>query len=153
MKSVRRNFYPTTTSNFFPSFFNDFFADDFYTKSNLLRSGLPANRQTAPAVNIKNEEGHYAIEVVAAGFDKSDFQIEFNDNKLTIEAQITEEKKETKENYAHKEFSKMAFKRTFLVDEKDIDTENITASYEAGVLTVNVPKQEKEATKRKIEIS
>lgn len=153
MKSVRRNFYPTTTSNFFPSLFNDFFADDFYTKSSLLRNGLPTNRQTVPAVNIKNEKEHYAIEVVAAGFDKSDFQIEFNENKLTIEAQITEEKKEEKDNYSHKEFAKMAFKRTFLVEEKEIDTENITASYEAGVLTVHVPKQEKEVTKRKIEIS
>jgi len=152
MKSVRRNFQPTT-SNFFPTLFNEFFADDFYTKASLLRNGLPTNRKTVPAVNIKNEEEHYIIELVAAGFGKSDFQIEFNENKLTIEAKIEESKKEEKETYSHKEFARTAFKRTFLVDAKDIDADGITASYEAGVLTVQVPKQEKEITKRKIEIN
>ncbi len=151
MKSVKRNYFPAQNS-FFPTLFNDFFADDFATKANLHRHRVPTKTTTVPAINISNGEKAFGIDIVAAGFEKSDFDIKFEENKLTISAAIKKDQKKKEVTYTHQGFVRQAFSKTFLVDEKEIDVEAITASYEAGVLTVTVPKKEKEVVKHQIKI-
>lgn len=151
MKSVKRNSFPVQDS-FFSTFFNDFFVDDFATKANMLRHRIPTKTTTAPAINISNGEKAFGIDIVAAGFEKSDFDIKFEENKLTISATIKEEQKEKEAAYTHQGFVRQAFSKTFLVDEKEIDVAEITATYEAGVLTVRIPKKEKEVVKHQIKI-
>ena len=71
---------------------------------------------------------------------------------MTISAKIAEKEAAEKTAYAHKEFTRTAFERTLVVKEKDVDTEQISAHYKAGVLYVTLPKVAKEVTKRRIEI-
>ena len=100
-------------------------------------------------VNVKETDNAFELDVVAPGFEKSDFTINLDQNLLTISAeQKTEEKKET-DKQIRKEFSYHSFKRSFTVDEK-IDATKIDAFYVNGVLKLNLPKKEevKMATKQ-----
>ncbi|BDS13150.1 Hsp20/alpha crystallin family protein [Aureispira anguillae] len=158
MRLVTRNFNrPTTTS--FPSLWNEFFADDFFTKraareAKACRAVANNRYHNVPAVNIKDRAEHYFIEVAAPGFNKSDFTVELDQGTLTISAK-KEEKKEDKnegEGYTHKEFVSSEFKRTFTIPENTVNVDKIEASYEAGVLVVSIPKKEVEETKLSIDV-
>ncbi|MBK9481007.1 MAG: Hsp20/alpha crystallin family protein [Bacteroidetes bacterium] len=128
------------TPAFVPSFFNvmdKFMADDF----------SPAHF-TTPPVNILEKEKNYSIELMAPGLDKSDFKIELDNHLLTISFQKTTESTEESpaqspatEKFIKKEFSIKSFKRTFTVNEH-LKLDEITAKYENGILSVDIPKVE-----------
>jgi HSP20 family protein len=97
-------------------------------------------------VNIKETEKSYSIEVVAPGFEKSDFKISLDQQILTIAAEKQNEVKtegdsNRNEKQIRKEYSYRSFKRSFTLDEKT-DAAGIDAKYVNGVLTLNLPKKE-----------
>ena len=92
-------------------------------------------------VNIKETDGTYNIEVVAPGFEKSDFSINLDQNILTIAAEKKTEEKNEKEKQIRTEYKYRSFKRSFTLDEK-IDASGIEAKYNNGVLALNLPKKE-----------
>ena len=92
-------------------------------------------------VNIKETEKSYQLEVVAPGFEKTDFKINLDQSLLTVSAEKKEEVKDEKQKQIRREYSYQSFKRSFTVDEK-IDATNIEASYINGVLTLNLPMKE-----------
>jgi len=161
MRLVTRNFNrPTVSSS--PSLWNDLFADDFFVKQTARnknaekKSAKKVRNNNTPAVNIKDQKGHYFIEVAAPGFKKSDFLVELEDNTLTISTREVEnkgkEQEVEKETYTHQEFTNAAFKRTFTISEKVVDVSKIEASYEAGILVISIPKKEVEETKLNIDV-
>ncbi len=91
-------------------------------------------------VNVIESEKSYALEVVAPGFEKSDFKLNLDGNLLTISADAKVENKEENKKEIRREYSYRSFKRSFTLDEK-IDATNIEASYINGVLTLNLPKK------------
>ncbi len=92
-------------------------------------------------VNVKETENNYQLEVVAPGFEKTDFKVNLDQNLLTISAEKKDEVKEENKKQIRREYSYRSFKRSFTLDEK-IDATNIEASYINGVLTLNLPKKE-----------
>lgn len=92
-----------------------------------------------PAVNVVEAEKDFRIEVAAPGLDKKDFAVKVENDMLTISAerQIQDEVKEG--NYTRREFNYTSFKRSFTLPE-NINSANITAIYENGVLNVYLPK-------------
>ncbi len=90
-------------------------------------------------VNVKETANNYLIEVVAPGFEKTDFKVNLDQHLLTISAEKKNEEKEVKQ--IRREYSFRSFKRSFTLDEK-IDATNITGSYINGVLILNLPKKE-----------
>jgi HSP20 family protein len=92
-------------------------------------------------VNVKETEKSYQLEVVAPGFEKTDFTVNLDQNLLTISAEKKDEVKEENQKQIRREYSYRSFKRSFTLDEK-IDATNIEASYINGVLTLNLPKKE-----------
>lgn len=100
-------------------------------------------------VNVKETDNAFELDVVAPGFEKSDFTINLDQNLLTISAEQKTEKKKETDKQIRKEFSYHSFKRSFTVDEK-IDATKIDAFYVNGVLKLNLPKKEevKMATKQ-----
>ena len=98
-------------------------------------------------VNVKETEKTYQLEVVAPGFEKTDFIINLDQNLLTISAEKKEEVKEdcfgsaSQEKQIRREYCFRSFKRSFTLDDK-IDATNIEASYINGMLTLNLPKKE-----------
>ena len=92
-------------------------------------------------VNVKETEHSYQLEVVAPGFEKTDFKLNVEHDQLTISAEKKNEVKEENHKQIRREYSYRSFKRSFTLDEK-IDATNIEASYINGVLTLNLPKKE-----------
>lgn len=92
-------------------------------------------------VNVKETANSYELEVIAPGFDKSDFKINLEDTLLTISAERKVEQKKETDKQIRNEFSYQSFKRSFTVDEK-IDATKIDAAYVNGVLILNLPKKE-----------
>ena len=89
MSLVKRNFYNVPTLN---RFFDDFFTRDLFWNG---ENGLP-KLSTTPAVNIKETDNSFDLELAAPGLDKKDFNIEVNEDVLTISFE-RKEKKEVNE--------------------------------------------------------
>lgn len=131
MNLIRFNQHPT-----FWNLLNDFDKNlDYSTNRNNLSS---------PLVNVINQDNQYVIEVAAPGIKKEDFNIKLENNKLVISSERKEDKDEKNVNYSIKEFGFTSFSKTFFVP-KDIEAEKINADYSNGVLSVSIPKKEKEA--------
>ena len=123
-------------NNRVPRFFDDFFTKDL--------DGFLNNAQghtNVPAVNVKEDENHFHIEVSAPGFKKEDFKVELDQDVLTI-ATEREENSEQDEPYVKREFRYNAFRRSFRLPENVVDSDGIEARYEAGILHLALPKRE-----------
>ena len=107
-----------------------------------------------PAVDVVEKDGSFELNVELPGYGKDDVEIKVDNNLLTISAaEIKEAKKEKKEDnkenvrYIMQERSGRSFTRTFVLP-KDVDKENIGASFENGLLSLVVPKVPKAEPKR-----
>lgn len=97
---------------------------------------------TLPSVNVKENDNEFGIEVAVPGFEKSDFNIEVHNDVLTISSEKQEEKETNEsERYTKREFSYQAFTRSFTLPES-ADSDNVSANYDKGILTVSIPKKE-----------
>ena len=129
-----------------PSVFNDLFDTDFMPKANC----------TAPAINVKENEKAYIVELAAPGMKKEDFNVHINDEgNLIIKMEQKEEHKDEDKTtrYLRREFSYSKFEQTLILPD-DVQKDQISARVEHGVLTVLLPKVVKEEVKvsRQIEI-
>jgi HSP20 family protein len=118
------------------------FVDDLFTEFPVLFKNdvQPQVRGFAP-VNITETDKGYALEVVAPGFDKSDFKVNLDQQVLTVSAEKKEESGKATGKEIRKEYHYRSFKRSFTIDE-NIDAAGIEAQYVNGVLTLNLPKKE-----------
>jgi HSP20 family protein len=134
-----------------PSFFDDFEMRDFFRP--FYGTG---GMRTIPAVNVKETDKSFELELAVPGMKKEDFKIELQNDTLTISAE-REEKKEEKDkedSYSRREFSYRSFSRSFSLPEKLVDGEHISANYRDGILRLSVPKTQKESkAPKRIEIS
>ncbi|WP_335966569.1 Hsp20/alpha crystallin family protein [Galbibacter sp. PAP.153] len=139
MSLVRRN------NSLFPSFFDEVLKPDWF-------GGIENFSSSVPAVNIKEEDNKFSLEVAAPGMKKEDFNVEIDKNVLTVSADVKKEseEKDSKENarYSRKEFSYTSFKRIFTLPET-VDSDKINATYEDGVLVLALPKKEEALPKPK----
>jgi HSP20 family protein len=123
-----------------PSFFDNFFSRDLMDWTNSNFAGMDS---TLPAVNIKESDDDYLIEVAAPGLSKDDFKINLDNDRLTISSEKKEESKsEEKDKYTQREFRYQAFQRTFHLPGNTVDSEKIAAKYNDGILCVTIPKRE-----------
>lgn len=137
-----------------PSFVN-LFEDFFNTELGDWRSRNFAGMDASlPKVNIKEDDDQFTIEVAAPGMKKEDFKVNVDKNVLLISSEKEVDNKEEKDNYTRKEFSYSSFQRSFNLPES-VDSEKISAKYNDGVLTLEVPKKEeaKPRPPKQIEIS
>lgn len=128
--------------------FNRSFRNPFAEMDNLARAFFnepffSANAEIRPfRTDIKKTEDGFQLEAELPGFDKKDISVGIEGDVLTIKAQHSSdtENKDNKENYVRIERSYGSYERSF--DVSGIDTENIGAKYENGVLILNMPKKE-----------
>ena len=138
---------PVMRSNsWIPSVFGDLFDTDFMPRANC----------TAPAINVKESEKAYTVELAAAGMKKEDFNVNINDEgNLIIKMEKKHEQKEDKNSrYLRREFSYSKYEQTLILPD-DVKKEDIKARVEDGVLTVELPKivEEKVKLSRQINIA
>lgn len=97
---------------------------------------------TTPAVNVKDLEHNFHLEVAAPGLNKEDFKIEVENGILTISAEKRKSAEDQTDNYTRREFHFASFKRSFQLPEH-VQEDQIKASYADGILTIDLPKNEK----------
>ncbi len=134
-----------------PFLFDDFFTTDWLGgTTNANKIGF-----NTPAVNVQETDDSFVLELAAPGFAKEDFNIQLDNDILTISSEAKSEKEnEEKGKYTRKEFNYSTFKRSFNLPDT-VDGTRIEASYDNGLLLVALPKKEeaKVQPKRLIEIS
>ncbi len=140
------------SENYFPSIFDRFFNNDLMDWN---LSNFSSTNTSLPAVNVKENENEFVIDVAAPGMKKNDFKINFQNNVLTIASEKKEEKEDKNENYTRKEFAYQSFQRSFTVAENTVDSDKISAKYYDGILHIALPKREEVKPKpmREIKIS
>ena len=135
LANLSNNWYPSV-----PSFLDRFFEGDLMDWNN---SNFAGTNSTLPAVNIKEDDNEFLIEVAAPGMKKDDFRLNYNNGQLTIsserksENQVKENKKVTR-----REFSYQSFQRSFNVSENVVQPDKIEAKYTDGILRISLPKRE-----------
>jgi HSP20 family protein len=135
------------TNNWIPAVFNDLFYNDV----------MPKNNCTAPAINVKESDHEYVVELAAPGMKKEDFNVHINDEgnlvvKMESKQETKEEDKSTR--YLRREFSYSKYEQTLILPD-DVKKEDISAKVDNGVLTVELPKMVEEKVKlsRQIDIA
>ncbi len=131
----------------FPSLMNELFKPDWFGGTENFNTDLPA-------VNIKEGEKDFELELSVPGRKKEDFNVEVDKDILTVSYEVKHDEKTEEVNYTRREFSHSAFKRSFTLPET-IDVDKIDAKYEDGILRVVLPKKEEALPKpkRMIELS
>ncbi len=135
MSIVKRN------NLIFPTLMNELFKPDWF-------GGMENFAASLPAVNIKENEKDFELELAVPGRKKDDFNIEVDKNVLTVSAEVKTENETKEENYTRREFGYAGFKRAFTLPET-IDEENIKAEYVDGLLKFTLPKRKEALPKPK----
>ena len=135
-----------TSNNWLDNAFNDFFSD----------SALSRMNSTAPAVNVKDTENAYVMEVAVPGIKKEFCRVNIDDDgnlEIAIENKLEHKEENKKEHYLRREFSYSNYQQSYILPE-DVDRERISAKVLNGVLEIELPKVVKNEQKvqRKIEI-
>lgn len=105
-----------------------------------------SERGTLPSVNVKESKEDYRLEVAAPGLDKNDFNLQIDNNILTISAEKEEKQEKKEEAYNRKEFSYTSFSRSFTLPDV-VEHDKIEANYRDGILHICIPKKEEAKVK------
>ena len=134
------------SNSWFPTVFDDFLNTDF----------MPRANSTAPAVNVKEDEKAYTMELAAPGIKKEYCRVSINDEgNLTIAIENKQEHKheDKHHHYLRREFSYSNYEQNYMLPD-DVVKDKISAKVEDGILTVTMPKTEpKQKVQKAIEVS
>ena len=128
-----------TNNNWLDNAFNDFFSDAALSKMN----------STAPAVNVKDTEKAYVMEVAVPGIKKEFCRVNIDDNgnlEIAIENKLEHKEERKKGHYLRREFSYSNYQQSYVLPD-DVDRDKISAKVTDGVLEINLPKVVKEVQK------
>ena len=139
MNLIKRSDWPSLVNG---PWLSDFFDNDRFFDSDWLK------KQSLPAVNVKETDKNFEIEVAAPGLSKNDFKITVDNGVLTISSEKKEEKEQKEKDYTRKEFSYSSFSRSFTLPE-NVNEDDVKANYENGLLKLDVAKKVITQTKDK----
>ncbi len=133
--------------SWFPTVFDDFLNTDF----------MPRANTTAPAVNVKEDEKAYTMELAAPGIKKEYCRVGINEEGnlcIAIENKMEHKEENKKHHYLRREFSYSNYQQNYTLPD-DVVRDKISAKVENGILTVTLPKIVKEEKKfaKAIEVS
>ena len=124
-------------NSWIPEVFNGLFNEGNMQKANT----------TAPAINVKESLTKYTVELAAPGMRKDDFEVNLNENgDLHIKMENKRQPEQEEQVYLRREFSYAKFEQTLILPD-DVNKEKISASVADGVLTIQLPKMQKEEQK------
>ena len=134
-------------NNWMPTLFEDFMNTDL----------MPRTGSTAPAVNVKESETAYTMELAAPGIKKEYCRVNINEDgnlAIAIENKCEHKQEDKKHHYLRREFSYSNYEQNYTLPD-DVERDKISAKVEDGILTVTMPKMAKEEKKlsKAIEVS
>jgi HSP20 family protein len=104
-----------------------------------------------PPVDIYEDEHKIALKLEVPGLKENDFDIQLENNALTVRGERKFEKEEKEENFHRIERRYGSFYRSFTIP-TTVDPESVKASYDAGVLRIELDKRA-EAKPKQIKVS
>lgn len=115
--------------------------DPFRELEELERSFFSNSSRSVSAfrTDVSDTGDAYKLEAELPGFSKDDIAIDIENDCLTISAERKFENEDNKNSFVKRERFYGSYSRSF--DVSGIDSDKIDASYENGVLTVNLPKK------------
>jgi HSP20 family protein len=131
MSLIKRSEWPLLGSG---SWLSDFFDNEKFFDSDWVKN------RAMPAVNVKETDKNYEIEVSAPGRSKKDFNISAENGMLTISSEKKDEKETKEDDYTRREFSYSSFTRSFTLPE-NANEEEIKANYVDGILKLEIAKK------------
>jgi HSP20 family protein len=105
----------------------------------------------APAVDVYEDEHKVVLKIEVPGIEEKDIDVRVENNTLTVHGERKIEKEEKEENYRRVERQYGSFTRTFTLP-PTVDTENVSANYDKGVLNISLPKKA-EAKPKQIKVN
>ena len=134
-------------NNWMPTLFEDFLNTDL----------MPRTGSTAPAVNVKESETAYTMELAAPGIKKEYCRVNINEDgnlAIAIENKCEHKNEDKKHHYLRREFSYSNYEQNYTLPD-DVERDKISAKVEDGILTVTMPRVVKEEKKlsKAIEVS
>ena len=126
-------------NSWFPTLFDDFLNTDF----------MPRANATAPAVNVKESDEAYTMEVAAPGIKKEYCRVSINDEgnlSIAIENKMEHKEEDKHNHYLCREFSYANYEQSYALPD-DVEREHISAKVDNGILTIVLPKMKKEEKK------
>jgi HSP20 family protein len=112
---------------------------------------LPFVPAMTPAADVYETSSELVVELEVPGFTEKELDVEITDHTLTVKGMRSEEKEQEDRRLRLHERLEAAFERRFELP-AETDSEQLTATYGNGVLTLHVPKTA-EFKPRRIEIS
>ncbi len=141
MKLVRYNHLNRPRVDTFSTMLDQFFNDSFTSTDGHFN----------PAVDIAEDEKAYEISLAIPGAKKEDFKVDLTDGRLTISGERKKEEKKEGKNFHSIQSQFGKFSKSFQLPD-DATAEGIGATYTDGILTINIPKEEKNIVKSTIEV-
>ena len=126
---------PVFKNSWFPTVFDEFFNTDL----------MPRANKTAPAVNVKEDDKAYTMEVAAPGIRKEFCRVSINEDgnlNIAIENKTEHKEEDSKHHYLRREFSYTNYEQNYSLPD-DVERDQISAKVEHGILTVVLPKKNK----------
>jgi len=126
-------------NSWFPTVFDEFMNSDLMPRTK--------TTTTAPAVNVKEDEKAYTMEVAAPGIKKEYCRVSLNEDGnlcIAIENKMEHKEEDKKQHYLRREFSYTNYQQSYSLPE-DVVKDKIAASVADGILTIILPKQQQEA--------
>ena len=133
---------------------SNFFDNDDFLNTRLFNNELWNTQLNEPALNIKETDEAFEVELAAPGFSKKDFEVTIDEGCLNISAENSHSEEEKEDNYTRKEFSYNSFEKRLQLPDS-IKEEDVKAKYKDGVLRFNLIKKEEAKLQKpkKIEIA
>jgi len=108
---------------------------------------------TSVKTNYGENENEFFVHLQVPGFSKEDLKINFENESLTISADVEKTTENNSDSFHRKDFEKTSFKKSFYLPKNVIKNE-IEAELKNGVLNIVIPKQKIEKLpEKKIEIA
>jgi HSP20 family protein len=108
---------------------------------------LVSTASFVPPVDIYEDEHRIVLKLEVPGMKQEDFDVQLENNTLTIRGERKFEKEEKEENFHRIERRYGTFFRSFAVP-NTVNTEQVKAGYEAGVLRIELAKREETKPKQ-----
>ena len=120
---------------------------DRYVDRQLERPSWYADTNMGLAVDVSENDSSFVVKAAVPGINPEDVEITFEDDVLTIKGEIAQDSEQEEENFHIRERWFGTFGRSLRFP-ANVDGEAIEATYDNGILTLNVPKVEEEQPRR-----
>lgn len=139
--------YKNDFNDYVPASFSSLLDNFFNERYNFAGTG----KNFLPKVDIAETGTGFEVGLAAPGMKKEDFKIEVNDSFLTISGERKFVNEDKDKNFHSVETQYGTFSKSFKLP-KHVNAEKIDAKYEAGILNLFVPKDEKKKLKNTITV-